>query len=268
MSVAAPRICAVVPSYDNPVTVRGVVERIRAHGLPVILVDDGSAEPGRSACQEVADAGLLADLVRREQNGGKGAAVLDGLARARDLGFTHAFQIDADGQHDLGRIPAFVAAAEADPDALVLGAPVYDDAASPASRRRMRELTNFWVRVETGGRARIDDAMIGFRIYPIEPALAVRPRTRRMDFDIEILVLMVQAGVPTVNLPVEVRYLTADEGGVSHFDMLRDNVRLSWLHSRLCTLASMRFVFGLFTGRSFRRGRRGRGAPRAAEPTP
>lgn len=232
------RACAVVPTFENPITVRTVVERIRSHGLDVVLVDDGSGPAGRAACEEVAAADL-ATLIRLEQNQGKGGAVMAGFKAAQDLGYTHAFQIDADSQHDLDRIPAFLEASRADTEALILGYPIYDESV-PSSRRIGRKFTAMWVALEVGSKTKIQDAMIGFRVYPLASTLAVKRVGRGMDFDIEIVVRMVRAGVPTVNLPVNVFYPTAEEGGVSHFNVVKDNARFSYLHARLCTAG----VFG------------------------
>ena len=233
------RVCAVVPTYENPRTVGAVVEAIAPHVETVIVVDDGSGPAGRQACEALA---ARADtvVVHRPENGGKGAAVKTGLGEAAKLGFTHALQVDADGQHALERAPAFVAAARAEPDALILGHPVYDETV-PAVRLRARAITRFWVDLEAG-RGVITDAMVGFRVYPVEASLAIGARGDRMDFDVEIAVRMARADVPIVNLPVGVRYLTAEEGGVSHFRAFGDNVRLSWLHARICTVASIRWV--------------------------
>ena len=230
---------ALVPTYDNPRTVRGVVERVRAHGLEAVVVDDGSGPDGRAACAALAADGL-ATVVHRPRNGGKGAACRDGFRRARELGFTHAFQIDADGQHDLERIPAFLAAAREHPDALVLAYPEYDGTA-PRSRRVARGLTNFWVAVEVGGRDKIRDAMIGFRVYPLA-AVSDETFGVGMEFDIQVAVELVRRGTPTVNLPVAVRYLSEEEGGISHFRPLQDNLRFAWMHSRLCTIGCVRWT--------------------------
>lgn len=234
------RICALVPTYDNPRTVRGVVESIRSHGLDVIVVDDGSGPDGRAACEAIANDGL-ATVEHLPQNGGKGAACKRGFDKARELGFTHALQIDADGQHDVAQIPAFVTAAAANPEALILAYPVYDETA-PNSRKFARWLTNFWVAVEVGGRNKIKDAMIGFRVYPLAPLEHIDEIGNRMEFDIEVAVILVRRGCPTVNLPVKVRYLQREEGGISHFRPLRDNLRLSWMHCKLCTIGSMRWT--------------------------
>jgi len=236
--------CAVVPTYDNPQTIRSVVLQARKHLPEVIVIDDGSAEAGRLACEQVATEGL-AQVVHRPANGGKGAAVRTGFDVARQRGFTHVFQIDADGQHSLAQIPEFLRIARANVSALILGYPRYTEAA-PWIRRLARRFTDFWIGIEVGGRRIVRDAMIGFRVYPLASATTVAVRGKRMDFDVEIAVRMAWAGVPIINLPVEVRYLSAEEGGVSHFQHLRDNLRFAWLHSRLCTLKALRFFLRPF----------------------
>ncbi|WP_211302327.1 glycosyltransferase family 2 protein [Nannocystis exedens] len=227
---AAFRPCALIPTYDNPRTVRDVVLRVKAHLPDVVVIDDGSGPEGRAAVEAIGAEGL-AHVRRRPQNGGKGAAVKTGFQFARELGYTHALQVDADGQHDLGDIPQFLATARARPDALILGAPVYD-ASAPKGRLIARKITLFWTDFEAG-RGVITDPMCGFRVYPLAPALALGRTGDRMDFDIEVAVRLVWAGVPVINLPTKVRYIGRDEGGVSHFRVFGDNVKISWLHTRL-----------------------------------
>lgn len=234
------RPCVIVPTYDNPLTVRGVVRRVRQHCADVIVVDDGSDEPGRAACDALANEGL-ANVTRRVRNGGKGAAVKTGFDVARELGFSHALQVDADGQHDLERIPDFLQQARERPDALILGYPIYD-ASAPKGRLVARGITKFWVNLELGSPDVVTDAMVGFRVYPLAAAMGVPVRGNRMDFDVEIAVRMARAGVAVINLPVGVRYLTREEGGTSHFQTFRDNVRLSWMHTRLCVLGLWHWV--------------------------
>lgn len=224
------RAGVLIPTYDNPATIRAVVSRARAQVDEVLVVDDGSAEPAQRVLRALSSEGL-ATVHRRLLNGGKGAAVKTGLAAARALGWTHALQVDADGQHELDDLPRFLEVARAHPDALILGAPVFD-ASAPKARRIGREVTIFWTNFEAG-RGVITDPMCGFRVYPIEAALAVRVEGDAMDFDPEIAVKMAWAGTPVINVPTRVRYVSRDEGGVSHFRLLRDNALISWMHTRL-----------------------------------
>ncbi len=234
-------LCGVVPTLDNPRTVRAVVTALRQHLDHVLVVDDGSGPAGKAACETMARDGLCT-VHRLPQNRGKGAALKVAFAQLLQQGFTHAFQIDADGQHDLAAVPAFLTAARQQPEALVLAYPVYD-ATVPKARLLARRATRFWVDVEVGRKGLIQDALIGCRVYPLERTLAIGARGNRMEYEVEIAVRMARAGVPIQNLPVRVRYLTADEGGISHFRPFADNLRLSWMHSRLCSAFCTRWVF-------------------------
>jgi len=247
-TVGAFRAGGVVPTYDNPRTLRGVVLELREHLPEVIVVDDGSGPEGRRAAADL-EADGLAHLVQRKRNGGKGAAVLEGLRRARDLGLTHALQVDADGQHDLSDVPRFVEVARSRPAALVAGTPLFDETA-PKGRLVGRQISRFWAAVETGGLV-IHDPLCGFRVYPVEAALASACHTAGMDFDPDIAVRMYWRGTPVVNLPTRVRYLTGEEGGVSHFRMFHDNVLLSRMHARLSCQAAPRLAWRWLRG--FRR---------------
>jgi hypothetical protein len=156
---------------------------------------------------------------------------LDGFEKARSLGFTHALQMDADGQHAAEDIPRFLEASRRAPDAVILGDPIFDSSV-PKGRLHGRKISVFWCMVETLGR-KIKDPLCGYRVYPLAQCAQLGPVGARMDFDPEIAVRLVWAKVPVLNLPTKVRYLRAEDGGVSHFDMLRDNVRISWMHTRL-----------------------------------
>jgi glycosyltransferase involved in cell wall biosynthesis len=234
------RPCVLIPTYDNPATIQAVVEQARLYLADVIVVDDGSHAPGREACERLARAGL-ATVHRCPENGGKGAAVKASFALAQQLGFSHAVQVDGDGQHDLGQIPRFLALAESRPEALILGTPVYDHTLH-RGRYIARLVTRFWNYLEVLGPT-IGDSMCGFRVYPIGAALASGTRGNRMDFDIEIPVRMVWQRVPVVNAEVRVRYLTPEEGGVSHYHTFRDTLLISWAHSKLMT----EIIFRLLT---------------------
>jgi glycosyltransferase involved in cell wall biosynthesis len=240
------KLCAVIPTYDNPATIRSVVERVREHIPDVIVVDDGSGPEGRAACEALASEGL-ADVVHREQNGGKGAAVKTGLLRAKERSFTHALQIDADGQHTVEDIPRLLEAAAQDPRALVLAAPRFDDTA-PKARLWARQITIFWTNLETK-RGLIEDPMCGFRIYPVDDALAATVSADYMDFDPEVAVRLAWAGLPVINVPTRVRYVSRAEGGVSHFRVFKDNALISWMHTRLVAIRIWRTLRGLLGAR-------------------
>lgn len=223
-----------IPSYNPGVKVFETVREARAQWSPVWVVVDGSTDGSAERLQDMAlrDDGLFVLVL--PDNVGKGAAVLEGIELAAQKGFTHVLTMDSDGQHPANLIPGFMAASQAQPDAMVLGVPVFA-ADAPRLRVNGRKLSNGWADLETLW-AGIGDSLFGFRVYPIAPLREVMKGQRwmrRFDFDPEAAVRMCWRGVRPINLPATVKYFRADEGGVSHFNYLRDNLLLSWMHSRL-----------------------------------
>jgi glycosyltransferase involved in cell wall biosynthesis len=224
----------VIPSYDTGPTVYETVRAARAQWQPVFVVVDGSRDGTGEGLQAMAagDSGLRVWVLARNQ--GKGAAVLHGLQQARAAGFSHALTMDADGQHAPQCIGEFMQASRQRPDAMILGRPLFD-ASAPLLRVRGRRVSNWWTNLETLG-AGVDDSLFGFRVYPIAELVAVMQRQRwmrRFDFDTEAVVRLAWRGVKPINREAPVRYLSAEEGGVSHFRYVRDNALLTWMHTRL-----------------------------------
>jgi glycosyltransferase involved in cell wall biosynthesis len=224
--------CIVVPVYNHEHAIGTVLDGLLRHDAPCILVDDGSS----AECAAVLDALALANpqrvtLVRLPRNQGKGAAVLSGFRRAAEMGFSHVLQIDADGQHQTGDVPGFLARARANPDAVIAGCPIYDESV-PKVRLYGRYLTHIWVWINTLS-FDIKDSMCGLRVYPVAPVKALAARHAigtRMNFDTDILVRLFWDGLRVVNLPTRVSYPV---DGVSHFRMWGDNVLLTWMHIKL-----------------------------------
>jgi glycosyltransferase involved in cell wall biosynthesis len=224
-------VCAVIPVFDHEHAVGSMVAPLRQQGLTVFLVDDGSGPACAAALKRLADADANVRLLRLPQNQGKGAAVMAGLNAAAAAGFSHALQIDADGQHDPMDLPRFIAAVHADPRSLVCGRPVFD-ATIPRHRLYLRYLTHAMVWLNTLS-FDIPDSMCGLRVYPLAvvlPILTAEPPGRRMDFDSEVLVRLHWRGVRMQWLPTRVHY-PAD--GVSHFRLLHDNWLITRMHTRL-----------------------------------
>lgn len=223
-----------VPSYNPGSRVVDTVLAARRQWNPVWIVVDGSTDGSAEKLQALAagDEGLK--VVVLPENRGKGAAVLEGITLAAAAGFTHALTMDSDGQHPADLIPAFMAASQADPAAMVLGKPEFGPEA-PALRVNGRKVSNGWANLETLWMG-IGDSLYGFRVYPIAPLVKIMRANRfmrRFDFDPEAVVRLCWAGVRPVNIAAPVRYLSAEEGGVSHFNYLRDNALLTGMHTRL-----------------------------------
>lgn len=223
-----------IPSYNPGVKVDETVRGALAQWAPVWVVVDGSTDGSAARLQAMAEGDDRLRVLVLPRNVGKGAAVLHGIELAAAQGFTHALTMDSDGQHPAHLIPDFMAASQAQPAAMVLGVPVFA-ADAPRLRVNGRKVSNGWADLETLW-AGIGDSLFGFRVYPIAPlreVMAGQRWMRRFDFDPEAVVRMCWRGVKPINLPATVRYFRPDEGGVSHFNYLRDNLLLSWMHGRL-----------------------------------
>lgn len=221
--------CALIPIYNHKDTIAATVQALRAHGLPVVIVDDGSNDATRAVLDGLVSCDV--QLIHLPRNGGKGRALTAGMIAARDSGFTHALQIDADGQHDVADVPRFLAEGRAHPDTLICGQPIYD-ASVPRARLYGRYVTHVCVWLETLS-FMLRDSMCGYRLYPLEATCAEidrAPLPARMDFDTEVAVRLIWHGVSVRNLPTRVIY---PENGLSHFHMLHDNLRISAMHTRL-----------------------------------
>jgi glycosyltransferase involved in cell wall biosynthesis len=224
--------CVVIPVYNHEAAVVAVVNGTLAQNLPCIVVDDGSSPK----CAAVLDTVAVArpnevTLIRHKFNRGKGAAVLSALRYAAQIGYSHAVQIDADGQHRVADIARFIEHAGAHPKALIVGCPEYDGSA-PLLRYCARYLTHVWVSINTLSR-QIQDSMCGFRVYPLPPVIELDRRCKlgeRMNFDIEVLVRLYWAGLEIINLPTGVSY---PSDGSSHFRGWLDNYLISRLHATL-----------------------------------
>lgn len=224
--------CIVIPVFNHEHAIGAVVQAVLEQKIPCILVDDGStAECARVLDRLAADHHGEITLLRQAVNGGKGSAVLCGFRHATSAGYTHALQIDADGQHCVADIPRFLEQARFKPLAVIVGYPIYDESV-PLLRFYARYLTHIWVWINTMSLA-IKDSMCGFRVYPLPAVMSLMQCYQigtRMNFDTEIIVRLYWDGVEVVNLPTRVGYPT---DGVSHFRAWKDNVLISWMHAKL-----------------------------------
>ena len=223
-----------IPSYNTGPTVFTTVREARRFWQPVWVVVDGSTDGTGETLKRMAEADPGLKVFLLPYNQGKGAAVLHGLQAASEAGFSHALTMDADGQHPADKIPEFMALSQANLDALILGRPMFD-ASAPALRVGGRKISNWWANLETLWQG-IGDSLFGFRVYPIAPLQEVMRKQhwmRRFDFDPEAAVRLCWRGVRPINVAAPVKYLLPEEGGVSHFNYLRDNALLTWMHARL-----------------------------------
>ena len=223
--------CVVIPIFNHARTVPALLAQLAPYGLPCILINDGSDSAATEYLRRLVEERPDLMLVEQFPNQGKGAAVMRGLRKAGDLAYSHAVQVDADGQHHIEDLARLLDAARKFPEALVTGIPVYDQSV-PRGRLMGRYVTHFWVWVETLS-LRIKDSMCGFRVYPLAATMALLDSVslgKRMDFDTDIMVRLYWRGLTVISIATKVVY---PENGTSNFRLWRDNCYITWMHTRL-----------------------------------
>jgi glycosyltransferase involved in cell wall biosynthesis len=220
-----------MPVFNHGKTAGPIAKKLSELKLPIIMVDDGSNDETKNLLVEIAKENSLVKLVTLPKNLGKGGAVSAGIDKAHELGLTHVLQIDADGQHDVKRAEFFLEQSRLHPEAAICSYPEYDDSV-PASRKNGRVVANTWAKIITLS-SDIADAMCGFRVYPVEATWKLIHHHHfdyRMGFDIEILIRLYWKKINLRFFPIHVVY---PEDGISHFHVVKDNARISWMFTRL-----------------------------------
>ena len=206
----------VIPGYQAEARIGAVVDGALAHGLPVVVVDDGSRDRTAEAATA---AGAI--VVRHPSNRGKGAALQTGFAVAGRAGAAGVLTLDADGQHDPAELPRLIAAHDQAPEALIIGVRDFD-AGMPGRSRFGNRFSTWWISRFTGRPHR--DTQSGFRVYPRRLYAETSLRTSRFDTETELLLWAAKRGVPLVEVPIRTIYHADDQS--THFHNFDDSVRI------------------------------------------
>jgi len=229
----------IIPVYKHSKTACVVADRLLKLSLPIILIDDGNTQEEKNILEDYASKTQNITLVSLAKNSGKGGAVIAGLLKANELGFSHVLQIDADGQHDDEKAVFFLEESVKHPDMVICAYPEFDESA-PRSRLIGRKISTFWAAIVTLS-LELKDTNCGFRVYPVAPSISIIKNPfieKRMGFDTEIMVRMYWKKVYPLFYPIKVIY---PEGGISNFHLVKDNISISLTFTRLCLGMIFRF---------------------------
>lgn len=215
----------VIPTFNNHSSLREVVNGVLESGLKILVVDDGSTDGALETIKN-----LPIEVINHPQNMGKGRAIRSGAHWADEHGYTHIITIDADGQHNPADIPKFLDKIKETPLSIIVGTRDFESGRVPESSVFGRKFSNFWVRVSSG--SSIADSQSGFRTYPLEVLKKVKCRAQRYNFEVEILVRAVWAGIILNSVDIGVTYTDATLKA-SHFHPFKDNYRISLTYTWL-----------------------------------
>jgi glycosyltransferase involved in cell wall biosynthesis len=190
-------VIAVIPAYQAAPTLAAVVQATAEH-LPVLVVDDGSTDDTSVVARAAG-----AEVLRQEPNLGKGAALRRGFAHALASGVSAVLTLDADGQHDPGSAPDFLAAWRAHGAPLIIGR--RDFSQMPLSRRVGNGLATRTFSWAVG--RHIADNQSGYRLIarPLLPHL-LESTEDGFEFEVEMITDAIRAGLAIDWVPIPTIY--------------------------------------------------------------
>ena len=224
-------LCAIIPTYNNAGTIRQVISDVTAYCQDVIVVNDGSTDETAAILDGLSS---VITLVTYPKNRGKGHALIEGFRKAKEMGFTHAITIDADGQHFADDIPLLIKKMKEQPEGIIVGCRNLTEENMPRQNTFANRFSNFWFRLQTG--IALPDTQSGFRLYNLSSLRLLGLITSRYEAELELLVFSAWAGFPISSVNVRVYYPPQEER-VSHFRPVYDFFRISVLNTILCLCA-------------------------------
>jgi glycosyltransferase involved in cell wall biosynthesis len=234
-------IVVIVPTYNNPKTIKAVAKDILHHGFIPIIVDDGSDESIENLFFDEEKSSI--NFVTHSINRGKGQAIVSGVRKAKELGYTYTVSIDGDGQHLASQIQKLVNIYE--DGEIIIGARNFDLEHVPNASKFGRWFSNFWACWDTG--QVITDSLSGFRIYPIS-ILSLPIKSSKFDWEMEVLVRHADAGKTIKEVDIECYYPTPEER-VSHFRKFNDTAAIAWVHLQILPFKWPRFILEKLTSK-------------------
>ncbi len=212
------RAAVLIPAYQCASTIAPVIAAARRHLDTVVVVDDGSDD---GTAERATLAG--AEVVRHERNRGKGAALLTGMRHLAARGCTHALSMDGDGQHLGGEIPTLLAAAGAEPAAIVIGVRQIGAQQVAAANLFGNRFANAAIRLAAG--TAVGDTQSGFRVYPLATVLDLPVDGERFEYESTVIIRAARAGIPVRSVAVDVYYPPIAERR-SHYRKVVDTLRI------------------------------------------
>ena len=204
----------IIPTYNNAGTLKDVLSRTLALGLPIVVIDDGCTDGTREILSGFKDVTVIA----HPKNQGKGAALKTAFRWALEKGYAYAVTIDSDGQHYPEDIPELLKAKGE--RTIVVGSRTTRGANAGGSFAN--RFSNFWFTAYTG--IRLTDTQTGFRLYPLRDLPSLRVVGNRYEAELSLLLFSAWKGLSLVPVQVRVNY---PKDRVTHFRPFQDFMRIT-----------------------------------------
>jgi glycosyltransferase involved in cell wall biosynthesis len=192
--------CIIIPAFNEEKQIASVIERIREYSdADIVVIDDGS---GDMTSKIALKAGAF--LIRHPFNMGYGVALQTGYKYALKNDYEYLMQIDGDGQHDPGYIPALFAIVENRECDIVIGSRFLNNTTYRPGIFKWTGIKLFRqiIKVITG--ERITDPTSGYQCLSRKVFEFFTNDSFPCDYpDANVIIMLHRAGFKTKEIPVE-----------------------------------------------------------------
>lgn len=215
-------VCVIIPTYNEAHVIGVVLNKIKALGLDMIVVDDGSIDSTADISREKG-----AIVLKGKENQGKGAALKRGFDYALKSKYQTIITMDGDGQHNPGSIKGFIQRQHETWANIVIGNRMRNTENMPLARIITNRFMS-WI-ISHVSRQNIPDTQCGFRLIKRKVLEDIVLSTSRYEMESEILIKAAKKGYKIESLPIETIY----QGGKSQIHPILDTLRFIKIYLKL-----------------------------------
>jgi len=208
-------VCVLIPAFNEAKTISGIVKSLKAKGLDVIVIDDGSSD----------DTGIIASragaiLLAHETNIGKGASLREGFDFIlKNKYYDAVVTMDGDGQHRVEDVNIMIGNANSGDCDMIVGNRMGDTKKMPAVRFATNKFMSFLLSALCG--QKIYDTQCGFRFIKRQVLESITLSSSNYDMESEILIEASKKKFRIKSVPVETIYM----GEISKIHPVKDTLR-------------------------------------------
>ena len=193
------KICILIPAHNEARTIAAVVRAVRAKGLSVVVVDDGSSD-GSSQLARDAGATVLVNF----KNQGKGFSLQRGFDYIISREYEALITMDADGQHAVDDLDGVVRLYEASRPDIICGNRMQEHKGMPFVRLVTNAVMSGLISMVC--RQRIHDSQCGYRLIRAEVLRNVTLSSSAFEIESEVLIKASKKGYGIASVPVRTIY--------------------------------------------------------------
>lgn len=172
------RALAVIPCYNEEITIGSIVLKAKSHVNEVLVVDDGSTDDTAKIAKQ---AGAI--VISHKNNKGKSSGIKTGFSYALANDFNYVVTIDGDGQHNPGEIPVVLNNLRNNGHDITIGTRYGTSTEMPGWRKIGKRILDYATSFGNGGH--VTDSQCGFRAFNRKAVQSLVSRLNGGEFNVE-----------------------------------------------------------------------------------